>query len=96
MNAAERETTVNASDGDDKVRIWTAQRRFITKLRRHPKVTEIRSGESDGSAWAEFELPASEWNPVSGIKRVSNLTPEQRAASAERLAAARALRGGSE
>lgn len=89
MVATERETVVNCSDGDDTVRIWTAQRRFITRLQRHPKATLVASGEHDGSAWAEFEIPASEWNPVSGIKRASNLTDEQRRAAAERLAKAR-------
>jgi hypothetical protein len=89
MNADERETVVNASDADDTVRIWTAQRRYITKLRRHPKVTEIRAGHDGSTEWAEFSVPADQWNPVSGVKRASNLSDEQRAAAAERLAQAR-------
>ena len=89
MNADERETTVTASDGDETVRIWTAQRRYITKLRRHPKVTEVRTGFVDSSEWAEFTVPADQWNPASGVKRASSLTDEQKRASAERLARAR-------
>ena len=90
LTADERETTVTATDGDDVVRIWTAQRRFIGRLRRHPKVTEVGTGHFGGSEWAEFTVPASEWNPVSGIKRAGRpMTEEQRAAAVARLHAAR-------
>ena len=61
------------------VRIWTAQRRFITQLRNHPKVTEVRSGHVDGSAWAEFSVGANDWSPVHGVKRTVVLSDEQRA-----------------
>jgi hypothetical protein len=86
----ERETTVNASDGDDVVRIWTAQRRFITQLRKHPKATETRSGVVDSSIWAEFIVDANDWSPVSGVKRTVVLSDEQRRALSERGARTRA------
>lgn len=89
LTAAERETTVVTSDGDSTVRIWTAQRKFITRLRKHDKVEEIDTGEHEGTEWVLFEIPADQWNPVSGIKRTMNLTDEQRKERAERLAAAR-------
>jgi hypothetical protein len=89
LNAAERETTVNATDDDSLVRIWTAQRRHIGRLRRHPAFTEVASGLTEGSEWASFTIPADQWNPATGAKRKSNLTDEQRQASAERLARAR-------
>lgn len=92
MNPYERETIVNASDGDDEVRIWTAQRRYITKLRNHPRATEVKGGFYGTSEWAEFTIPASQWNPVSGIKRQSTMSEEQRAAAGERLRAMRADR----
>jgi hypothetical protein len=92
MIASERETVVNATDEDEVVRIWTAQRRFITQLRKHPKVTEIRCGIVDGSAWGEFEIPAAEWSPVRGIKHTRTMTFEQKAAISERLAAGRAAK----
>lgn len=84
-----RETVINASDADDTVRIWTAQRRFITRLQRNPRVKQVGSGEHDGTQFFMFEVPASEWNPVSGVKRVSRMTDEQRQATAERLRQAR-------
>jgi hypothetical protein len=68
MIADERETVVNAADADDVVKIWTAQRKFITQLRRHPKVTEIRCGMADGTEWAEFTVSGDQWSPVRGIK----------------------------
>jgi hypothetical protein len=66
------------------VRIWTAQRRFITQLRNHPKVTEVRSGHVDGSAWAEFSVGANDWSPVHGVKRTVVLSDEQRRILSER------------
>ena len=85
----ERETTVNASDGDQVVRIWTAQRKHITRMRRHDSFTETATGYHGGTEWAEFTIPASDWNPASGAKRKRNLTDEQRQALADRLAKAR-------
>lgn len=90
LHASERETTVTSTDGDDTVRIWTAQRRHIGRLRRHPAYTEVASGFHDGSEWAEFTIPADRWNPATGAKRErAPLTDEQRQAAAQRLAAAR-------
>ena len=90
LSAAERETTVTITDADDTVRIWTAQRRYLGRLRRHPSYTEVASGFHGGSEWAEFTIPASEWNPATGAKRKVTMTDEQRAASAARLRAVRA------
>ena len=39
----ERETVVNATDADELTRITTGQRRFITRLRKHPSCTEVRA-----------------------------------------------------
>ena len=90
LSAAERETTVTITDADDVVRIWTAQRRYLGRLRRHPSFTEVKSGTHGGTEWAEFTIPARDWNPATGAKRKSNMTDEQKAALAERL---RAVRG---
>ena len=90
LSAAERETTVTITDADDVVRIWTAQRRYLGRLRRHPSYTEVKSGTHGGTEWAEFTIPASEWNPATGAKRKVTMTDEQRAASAARLRAVRA------
>jgi hypothetical protein len=81
LNPYERETVVNASDGDAVVRIWTAQRKFITRLRKHPAVTEVQSGFHGSTAWAEFTIPAELWNPVSGIKRARQPMSEERRAA---------------
>jgi hypothetical protein len=43
-----------------------------------------------GSDWAEFEVPASAFDPLTGFKRQrKKLTPEQRDAAVARLAEAR-------
>jgi hypothetical protein len=89
LHASERETTVTTTDDDDTVRIWTAQRRHIGRMRRHAAFTEVGTGLTEGSEWAEFTIPADQWNPATGAKRKSSLTDEQKLASAERLARAR-------
>jgi len=90
LHATERETTVTITDADDTVRIWTAQRRYIGRLRRHPAYAEIATGFHDGSEWAEFTIPADRWNPATGAKRErAPMTDEQRAEAAARLARAR-------
>ncbi len=81
----ERETVVNASDGDDQVRIWTAQRKYITRLRKNPKAHEVGGGFYGTSEWAEFVIPAAEWNPVSGVKRNVTMTEEQKRVAGDRL-----------
>lgn len=90
LSAAERETTVTITDADDTVRIWTAQRRYLGRLRRHPSFTEVKSGTHGGSEWAEFTIPARDWNPATGAKRKSNMTDEQKAVLAERMRVVRA------
>ena len=89
LTAPERETIVNTSDGDDLVRIWTAQRRYMGRLRRNKSFTQVATGYIGGTEWAEFTIASREWFPDSGAKRRSNLTDEQKRASAERLAAIR-------
>ena len=92
--AEERETTVTVTDADPNVLIWSARRKDITRLRKHPKAVETGSGFIDGTEWASFTVPSDQWNPASGIKRASRpMTEEQKAAGAERL---RKMRAGGE
>ena len=89
LTAPERETVVNVSDDAEVVRIWSAQRRHITRLRKNPSFTEVATGFYGTTEWAEFTIPADSWSPASGAKRKSNLTDEQRRAAGERLRAVR-------
>lgn len=90
LTANERETTITSTDGDDTITIWTAQRRYISRMRKNDRFTEVNSGNYEGSEWAEFTIPANMWNPASGAKRKSTpMSEEQRLAAAERLARAR-------
>ncbi len=86
LNTDERETIVNASDGDDTVHIWTAQRTALTRLRRNPAFTQVDTGHHGSTEWAEFTIPADRWNPASGAKRRQRpMTDEQRAVAAARM-----------
>ena len=87
--AYERETTIISNDEDDVIVIWTMQRRFISRMRKHPAFRETGSGYHGTSEWVEFQIPAKDWNPASGGKRKRDLTPEQRQAMADRLAQSR-------
>lgn len=84
LTPAERETVVNAHDEDEMVRIWTAQRKYITKMRRDPAFTEVASGHHDNTEWAMFTIPANRWSPC-GVKRTRNMSPEAKAQAAARL-----------
>lgn len=92
LTAHERETTINLSDGDDVVRIWTAQLPVIRRFRANQHATEIKTGFHEGSEWSEFTIPADKWFPWSGFKRTVNMTEERKLAQAEQLAAMRAAR----
>lgn len=92
MNAFERETVITTSDGDDVVRVWTAQRKVIGRLRRHQAFTEVRSGDDNGE-WAEFTIPADRWHPAIGVRRVSSMTEQQKQDLRARLAAMREAAG---
>lgn len=89
MNPYERETVINASDGDSLIRIWTAQRTYITKMRKNAAFIEVASGRYEGSEWAAFEIAASQWSPLGVKAKRKPMTPEQREAAAERLRRAR-------
>ena len=54
-----------------------------------PKVRELRSGFHGATEWADFRIAERDYNPAQAVKRNSNLSPEQRAAAAERLRASR-------
>lgn len=92
LSADERETTVTVTDSSDVVRIWSAQRRYITRMRKNPAFTEVAAGHYGTTEWAEFTIPTDSWNPASGAKRRVSMTDEQRQAAADRLRAARAGR----
>lgn len=54
-----------------------------------PKVRELRSGFHGATEWADFRIAERVYSPERGVKRNSNLSPEQRAAAGERLRANR-------
>ncbi|HKN44261.1 MAG TPA: hypothetical protein VJW23_10075 [Propionibacteriaceae bacterium] len=88
LSAAERETVITTSDDDHLVSIWTAQKRFITKMRKNPQFTEVETGFYGTSEFSVFTIPADRWSPL-GVKRLVNLTEQQRNQAATRLQAAR-------
>jgi hypothetical protein len=80
----ERETIVNMNDGESTARIYTAQRRLITRLKNNPAAVLVDEGTHEGSAWARFTIPA-ELVSFRSVRIKRELTDEQRQAAAERL-----------
>ena len=86
MIAAERETCVAFTDADEDVHIYTCRRQDITAMRKKPQFTEVRSGRyGDGTEWATFSIPRSEFSIARAAKVRRNLTDEQRQELAQRL-----------
>jgi len=59
LTLAERETTLQFSDLDGTIRIFSAQPAFLARLRRHPlaRLTETHRSENGKISGQEFELP---------------------------------------
>ena len=88
MIAAERETTINLTDADEYVYIYTCRRVDINALNKKldKGVERTASGSyKDGTPWANFRIPKQLTSISKIVKTTRTLTPEQRAASAERL-----------
>ncbi len=93
LTADERETTLTMSDGDDLVRINTAQRTVITKLRRKPEVfTETASGHFGATEWAEFTCPKDRFNLGAAARPKREISEAQREAALANVVRARAAR----
>ena len=89
----ERETTLTMSDGDDLVRITTAQRTVITKLRRKPEIfTETASGHFGATEWAEFTCPKDRFNLGAAARPKREISEAQREAALANVFRARAAR----
>lgn len=83
--AEERETVVTTDDSSNIVYIWTAQQRYINRLKKD-SAFEL-AGEGPG--WAEFTIPADRWSPV-GVRRTRKVSEKSKREAAARLAARRA------
>lgn len=82
----ERETSIVMSDANPVVLLWSAQRKYVNRVLADNRWTVLDSGvNEEGQPWVSASIPADKYSPLTGVKRASNLTPEQKAASAERL-----------
>ena len=90
LTAAERETVVQVDDGGELVRLWSAQRPVIRRIQSDSRWTIVETGDDGGSPYISATCLASDWNPLSGMKkRRKPMTDEQKQAAADRLARAR-------
>lgn len=84
LTECERETVIGWSDGEELARIFTAQRKVITRLKNNPAAELIEEGMHEGSAWARFTIPAELVSFRSGRVR-RELTEEQRQALSDAM-----------
>jgi hypothetical protein len=91
LSALERETVVTLNDAEDFAEIYTAQRPWITKLKKNTAAELIEEGRHDGSVWAKFRVP-KELISVRSKKVKRELSAARRAELAKRM---RAVRSGS-
>lgn len=82
----ERETSIVMSDANPVVLLWSAQRKYVNRILADNRWTVLDSGvNEEGQPWVSASIPADKYSPLTGVKRANNMTPEQKAASAERL-----------
>lgn len=87
LTAYERETIINYNYEDEYASVYTYDRALQNKLNKLLKTNDSIKVIRCGDDWCEYIVPKS-WIKVSPPRQV-NYTDEQRAAMAERLAAAR-------
>ena len=94
----EQETTVvgSPSKSQPEWMIWSNVKRDITRFRKklesegNGPVRIIASGfDEDGTEWVDIRIPWDKYSPVTGIKRVRELSDTQRAELRDRLMKAR-------
>lgn len=83
LTAAERETIITFSDDNQTAHVHTAQRRIITKLDRNPAANLVKRGEFEGTAFAEFTIPA-DLISFRSARRKRELTEAERESLRER------------
>lgn len=87
LTSYEKETVIVYNNEESTAQVFTYHRALQNKLNKfletNPEISVLRSGDE----WIDYMVPKS-WIKVSPPRQV-NYTDEQRAAMAERLAAAR-------
>jgi hypothetical protein len=84
LTALERETIITFNDVEDFAEVYTAQRPWITKLKKNPAAELVEEGKHEGSIWAKFRVP-KDLVSVRSKKVKRELTEEQREALAARM-----------
>jgi hypothetical protein len=85
LTGAERETIITLNDEDETAEIWTAQRPWITRLKKNPSALLLEKGKHNGSVWARFEVPKALAQRGSMFCFIHGLDPEARRAHMRRL-----------
>lgn len=81
----EQETTVTGHRKNGGYVIYSADPVHLNKLRKDKRAVETKTGED----WAQFEVSAADFDPITGFKRKSTMSDEHKQAAAERLKALR-------
>ena len=85
----ESETTVSGIQADRCYYIGTNRQKHISRLAKEAEAGRAELLTTEGE-WVQYRVSEKHFDPLTGFKRQVNMTDEQRKASAERLAKARA------
>jgi hypothetical protein len=81
---SEQETTVTVDRDERLVRVFTTIPAHIRRLSKDDRYTTVQVGNDGIGDFGRFTT-TSDWNPISGTKRVRVLTSEQRQEIADRF-----------
>lgn len=86
---AEQEVTITVDAEQQVVRVYSAWPKYCTRLRKNPDASLTRG---DGTTWGEWEVPLGSFPLERAFRKPTKrqLTDQQRAELAARLAAGRA------
>jgi hypothetical protein len=86
----EQETTVTAGRDDEFVLIWTNNPVHARRLEKDSRVVKVSGSSDPDEIGGQYKIPSDQFDALKGFKRASKpMSPEQRAAAAERLRSAR-------
>lgn len=85
MPAAERLVSIEFSAADDVARVYTAQRPWITRLKKNPAAVLIDEGREGSTPWAVFQVPKELISVRRKRRETRPLSPEERAERKARL-----------
>lgn len=78
MTPAEQGTTISFTRADEQIQFYSCDPVVVRRLRNHPLVTIIESGEWDGAPYVFATCPRELWTPLGGLRKRAQLSDAER------------------